>query len=228
MNTTNHVMRNYSAIVFDLDGTLIDSQIDYQKMSDMIKEILTINELPELLEDRRKVYRVIQGGELTLLEFGLPKERVKDTLLEMEKVMNSIELEALSSIEVKPNAHKTLQTLKDLGFKLGIATRGHNEYAYQAMKKTGLYEYFIQVVARNDVTYPKPDPRHLLHVIELLKAKPEETLFIGDTTTDLRTAKAAHVDFIGYNRGESWVQRLLDEGCERIINDLYEVVDIVK
>nr|MBC8463192.1 HAD hydrolase-like protein [Candidatus Bathyarchaeota archaeon] len=72
----------------------------------------------------------------------------------------------------------------------------------------------------------KPDARQLLVTIEHVGAKPEETLYIGDTTTDLTTAKNADVDFIGYWRDEQWAQRLIDGGCEKIVKDLLDIIEI--
>ena len=91
-----------------------------------------------------------------------------------------------------------------------------------------MLRFFHQVVARDDVPYPKPDPRHLLYTIRLLGVDPGDTLFIGDTTTDLQTADAAGVEFIGYWRDESWAQRLMEGGCSRIVKDLREIPRLVK
>jgi len=72
------------------------------------------------------------------------------------------------------------------------------------------------------------DPRHLLYTIDLLGVEPEETLFVGDTTTDLHTADAAGVEFVGYWRDDAWAQRLMDDGCTRMIKDLRALPRIVK
>jgi HAD superfamily hydrolase (TIGR01549 family) len=213
-------------VVFDLDGTLIESHINYERMGQLIKNVLVKYGMTEPLEDRRKIYRVIRGGKSTLIEFGHPIKNMEQTLIEMEKVMNLVELEALPTILPKPNALKTLTALNEAGFKLGIATRSHHEYAKQCLNKTRMDYYFDRIVARDDVPWPKPDPRHLLHTIDLLESKQESTLYIGDTTTDLTTANAAKVRFIGYKRDDVWAQRLIDAGCKFIIEDLYDIISV--
>lgn len=221
-------MRPVKAVVFDLDGTLMDSKIDYEKMGNRIRELLVSRGLPEPLEDRRKVYRVISGGAATLREYGLPEASLEATLAEMETIMNDIELEALDAMELKPFARTVVAELHGEGLGLGVATRSHREYTLRGLKRYDMLRFFHQVVARDDVPYPKPDPRHLLYTIRLLGVDPEDTLFIGDTTTDLQTADAAGVEFIGYWRDESWAQRLMEGGCSRIVKDLREIPRLVK
>ena len=215
-------------MVFDLDGTLMDSKIDYEKMGNRIRELLVSRGLPEPLEDRRKVYRVISGGAATLREYGLPEASLEATLAEMETIMNGIELEALDAMELKPYARTVVAELHGEGIGLGVATRSHREYTLRGLKRYDMLRFFHQVVARDDVPYPKPDPRHLLYTIRLLGVDPGDTLFIGDTMTDLQTADAAGVEFIGYWRDESWAQRLMEGGCSRIVKDLREIPRLVK
>lgn len=221
-------MRPVKAVVFDLDGTLMDSKIDYEKMGNRIRELLVSRGLPEPLEDRRKVYRVISGGAATLREYGLPEASLEATMAEMETIMNDIELEALDAMELKPYARTVVAELHGEGLGLGVATRSHREYTLRGLKRYDMLRFFHQVVARDDVPYPKPDPRHLLYTIRLLGVDPGDTLFIGDTTTDLQTADAAGVEFIGYWRDESWAQRLMEGGCSRIVKDLREIPRLVK
>ena len=216
----------YKAVVFDLDGTLVESKIDYEKMGEQIKELLGRNGMVEHIEDRRKAYMVTRGGAKTLLEFGLPKENLESTLIELDQVMNNIELDALSTMKLKPNALETIQALHAERYRLGICTRSHRAYADKVLEMYELGEFFHAVVARDDTPNPKPDARQLLVTIDQVGAQPEETLYIGDTTTDLTTARNANVDFIGYWRDELWAQRLIDGGCEKIVKDLLEIIEI--
>jgi phosphoglycolate phosphatase-like HAD superfamily hydrolase len=217
----------YKAVVFDLDGTLVESHINYEKMGEQIKELLDQQGMKTHIEERRKAYMVIRGGAESLLEYGLPQENLETALIKLDTIMNNIELEALPTTLLKPNAFETLQKLQEKGYRLGIATRSHGEYAAKTLNKFNLTHFFNGVVARDETQYPKPDPRHLLSAIALIGAKPEETLYIGDTITDLNTSRAANIDFIGYWRDEEWAQRLIDGGCTRIIKDLYELVELL-
>ncbi|HUV33436.1 MAG TPA: HAD-IA family hydrolase, partial [Candidatus Desulfaltia sp.] len=91
-----------------------------------------------------------------------------------------------------------------------------------------LTRYFTTVVARDDTPTPKPHPGHLLQALSQLGSEKTRTLYVGDTTTDLETAQAAGVSFIGYWRDDQWAQRLLDAGCTTIVKDLKELVSLVE
>jgi HAD superfamily hydrolase (TIGR01549 family) len=220
-------MGRYKAVVFDLDGTLQDSKIDYQKMTERVRQILICEGIPEsALGDRRTVYLIIRGGADSLLDLGVRDERVQTVLNLMTEALNKTELEATDSVEPKRNAHQTLETLHRNGILLGIATRSHRAYAEKCLTKMGMRHYIRGMLARDDVPFPKPDPRHLFETIALLDVDPGDVLYVGDTTTDLETARAAKVDFVGYKRDEAWAQRLLDAGCDHLAEDLLEVAEI--
>jgi phosphoglycolate phosphatase len=220
-------MGRYKAVVFDLDGTLQDSKIDYQKMTERVRQVLIGEGIPEsALGDRRTVYLIIRGGADSLLKLGVRDERVQTVLNLMTEALNKTELEATDSVEPKRNALQTLETLHRNGILLGIATRSHRAYAEKCLAKMGIRQYIQGMLARDDVPFPKPDPRHLFETIALLDVDPGDVLYVGDTTTDLETARAAEVDFIGYKRDEAWGQHLLDAGCDLLAEDLLEVVEM--
>jgi phosphoglycolate phosphatase len=217
------------AVVFDLDGTLVDSKIDYERMAGKIRVVLSEAGVPEeRLTDRRKIYQIIRGGDKVLAEMGVdPKKRPAITS-EMERIMNQTELEGAYLSKPMRNSAETLRALKERGLGIGIATRGCSEYAVESMKLTGLTDYVDKCLARDEVPYPKPDPRHLLDVLTHLGVEPKQVFYVGDTPTDLETAEAAKVEFIGYKRDEEWGKRLTDAGCKRMVDDLFDLVRIAE
>jgi HAD superfamily hydrolase (TIGR01509 family) len=144
----------------------------------------------------------------------------------MERIMNQVELEGAHLAKPMRNSAETLRVLRKRGLGIGIATRGCREYAIESMKLTGIQSYVDKCLARDEVPYPKPDPRHLLDVVARIGAKPEEVIYVGDTSTDLETANAAHIEFIGYKRDEEWGKRLTDAGCRRMVDDLLDIIEI--
>jgi phosphoglycolate phosphatase len=217
------------AVVFDLDGTLVDSKIDYERMAGMIRVVLSEGGVPEeRLTDRRKIYQIIRGGDRVLTEMGVEEAKRHGIAAEMERIMNQVELEGAHLAKPMRNASETLKALRALGLGIGIATRGCREYAVESMRLTGIHGYVDKCLARDDVPYPKPDPRHLIDVVKHLGAGPGEVFYVGDTSTDLETANAANVAFIGYKRDEEWGRRLIDAGCRRMVDDLIDLVGIAE
>ncbi len=217
------------AVVFDLDGTLVDSKIDYERMAGMIRVVLSEGGVPEeRLTDRRKIYQIIRGGDKVLTDLGVEPAKRTRIAGEMEHIMNRVELDGAHLSKPMRNAGETLKALKGRGLGIGIATRGCREYAAESMRLTGIHGYVDKCLARDDVPYPKPDPRHLLDVVTHLGAGPGDVFYVGDTSTDLETANAANVAFIGYKRDEEWGKRLIDAGCKRMVDDLIDLVGIAE
>ncbi len=213
------------AVVFDLDGTLVDSTIDYEKMSNLIKEILLDAGVDGgILTDRRRVYAVIRGGEAAIAGFGIESARASDANTKINAIMNMVELEGAYLAKPMRNSAETLAALKARGLYIGVATRGCREYAVESMRLTGLIPLVEVCLARDDVPHPKPDPRHLLDVLARLGVNPGEAFYVGDTSTDLETANAAKVMFVGYKRNEEWGKRLVEAGCSRMVDDLLDLV----
>ena len=215
------------AVIFDLDGTLIQSKIDYEEMRRRVIEIISATGVStENLSQSRRIWEIIQGSEKALEEIGLTSDVRDLTLRKINAALNEVELKALETVELTRNAKETLRSLRLGGFKIGIATRGCKAYALNSLEKTGLTELVDEMLARDDVEHPKPDPRHLLKVMEALGCPSDRVLYIGDTTTDLSTAQAAHVAFVGFLRNDEWGKRLEEAGCQVLIDDLNMLVEI--
>jgi len=183
-------------------------------------------EAEELLQSRR-VWEIIMGGERMLEEMGLEAERRKQTMRLITEALNAVELEAVELVTLTPYAHEALEELRGRGLGIGIATRSCNAYAVRSLELTDLGRYVDVLLARDDVEHPKPDPRHLLQVVEAMGASPSAVVFVGDTTTDMKTAQEAGIAFIGFLRNDEWGRQLREAGCEVLINDLRKIADLV-
>ncbi|MDH5200239.1 MAG: hypothetical protein OEW93_05075, partial [Candidatus Bathyarchaeota archaeon] len=92
-----------SAVIFDLDGTLIRSRHNYREMARRAEAILVDEGVPEEeLDEPRKVWQIIRGGLEALGGLGLSSERVKWTLQRINEALNSVELLSLDSVESVP------------------------------------------------------------------------------------------------------------------------------
>jgi len=216
------------AVVFDLDGTLIQSKIDYDKMRKKVVEVLVGAGAPQgELDHSRRVWEIIMGGERMLREIGVTPEGCLAVMKRITGEMNAVELEALDTVKPTPHAHEALSIIRERGWGIGVATRSCNAYATQSLRRTGLERFVDVLLARDDVEHPKPDPRHLLQVVEALGASTRGVVYVGDTATDLRTAAEAGVAFIGFLRDDDWGRRLREAGCETMIDDLLRLPEIV-
>lgn len=221
-------MKAIEAVVFDLDGTLVRSKHDYREMLRRVEAVLRDAGVPdEVLSEPGTVRRIIRSGEEGLEELGLTGAERRRTYRRITEALNTVELLALESVEPMTGAREMLHAIKERGLKVGIATRAGGAYAKRCLEITGLIDYVDAFLARDEVEHAKPDPRHLLQVVDDLGTSPQKVIYIGDTTTDLTTAMAADISFIGYAGNEEWVKRMKESGCDAFISDLRGVVEMI-
>lgn len=215
-------------VVFDLDGTLVRSQHDYSEMTKRVKQVLLeAGVTSEIVEEQGRTWQAIRGGPDSLIGLGIQESQFDDVSGKVTAALNSVEVLSLETVESIPNTKELLCYLQNEEYSIGIATRACKEYSEKALEKLELKQYIDAMLARDEVVFPKPDPRHLFDVVELLSLSPEDIIYIGDTGTDLDTAKAANVPFVAYMGNPRWAERMKETGIEYSISDLIELKKLV-
>jgi pyrophosphatase PpaX len=202
------------AVLFDLDGTLIDS-IDLILAS---FRHATATVLGEALPD-----------ELMLRDVGLPlakqmrdfSEEHADELLRVYREHNArVHDELLRSFE---GVDETLVWLAGSGYKMGVVTSKMRAMACRGLELLALTEFFDVVVGFDDVTVHKPDP-HPLHVAaEALGVAIETCAYVGDSPHDMAAARASGCVAIGATWGVSTRETLLAAGAEYVVDGMREL-----
>jgi phosphoglycolate phosphatase len=185
------------AIIFDMDGTLIRTTIDFRRMNQGIAETLLQHGLPrDILDPSGKVNESIvraysffkmhsQGGWAEALEKDLNRVSLE---VEMARVEESREV---------PGTADTLDYLRSKGMLTAVLTRGSRAYTERALRAAGLDGRFEFVMCRDDhpLTEAKPNPLALRRVYDALQLGGQECLFVGDHDTDLLCARGAGSPF---------------------------------
>ena len=212
----------YKAVCFDMDGTLLDTNVDYERMSNVIFDEMVRIGVPEEVIDRSEGYKFnLDSGVNYLFSQGRADE-VYAIGLRVAKMARDVEMEKVDEARPFPKAIQLLEWIHSKGMKTGLLTRGCREYAEAAMKVCGVTDLLDAVVARDD--YPeseaKPSPKAMEHIAEILSVKPEEILFFGDHVFDYHCARDAGSGFVGVLTGtytkEDWE--------EMGVNDVYDSV----
>jgi phosphoglycolate phosphatase len=216
------------AIIFDLDGTLIESHHDYQEMGKRVREIFKNEGVPpKELNDSRRIWEIIGVGVKSLKNMGFEAEEIKYVLERINDSLNEVELLIIQNVRLKPGALEILKFLGEKGMKIGIATRSCHDYATKSLEKTGISDFVAIYLGRDQVEHPKPDPRHLLDIINILNVNLDEVFFVGDTATDHQTALSAGIRFIGYPSNDTWKERMIEAGDLTLISNLKEIKDFI-
>ena len=215
------------AVIFDLDGTLINSVIPFEKMKQMMIAYLeSVGVSPDLLNDRMLNFEITGKAAEDLRAKGFPEEQIRTILGRISEIMNRVELESVDSAAATEGVREALRDLKANGLKLGVMTRGCREYAQKVLGRLGLREYFDAVVARDDVEKPKPNPEHAFHLLSLLGVSAAEALYVGDHWSDAECAKQAGLGFVLFGRPGQDTEPSREFSFEAV-DDIRDVVSLV-
>ena len=184
-------MSSQLLIIFDLDGTLIKSNIDYEGMRIELRRILKSFISTEEFQNITSSYRSI----LELIEFIEKNDSTGKILQESWEYIEEQELKGYEKAVIEDDVHPTLEKLLELGHTITILTNNSRKLTDFGLEKYRLREYFEYVLTRDEVTNPKPDPEGLLKTIEYFNKDKEETIFIGDSWLDAETAINAGIKF---------------------------------
>lgn len=171
-----------SAVIFDLDGVLVDS-------------------IAVMREAFRIAYAEVVGpGPAPFEEYGrhlgryFPDiMRIMGLPLEMEEVFVRESYRLADRVRVFDGVREVVQTLRERGIRLAIATGKSGTRARSLLDLLGMLPLFDHVVGSDEVAHPKPAPDIVLHALDLLGARPYEAIMVGDAVTDLESARAAAV-----------------------------------
>ena len=199
-------------VVFDLDGTLVDSAVDFTRMKERMIKILEGNGVPRGLLTPQETTVVIQEkAERVWEDQGKPVDERARIREEMETVMDLTEMEAAATTVEVQGALDAVKRLRERGYVLAVLTRSHCAYAMEVLRKTGMLDYFDLVLGRKETPRPKPYPEALQHTAKLMGLELNEIVFVGDHHIDASCAENARCHFIGVRTGprgeESWNQR---------------------
>ena len=195
----------HQALLFDLDGTLIDSLDD---LVSAINLTMVQNQLPPLC--REAVSRFIGKGSRILVEKALreilgnlPSTEILDSI-HQQYLQNMLETQGHYT-RCFEGVHSVLGTLKKGGYLLALATNKPRVNTLRLLEQLELGDFFSVIVAGDDTPNPKPAPDILIQAMQSLGVTPDTSIMIGDSMNDALAAKSAHTACIlletGYNEG---------------------------
>lgn len=211
-------------LIFDLDGTLIDS----------IKDITTSVNLALKEYGYKKVSldfvkKNTGKGFRMLIKDSLPE--VKDDKL-IDEITALYTIKYSEHYNDKTDAYEgikeTLTLLQEKGIKLAINSNKKDLYTKNLMKKIFPNINFIAVYGEREGIKNKPDPTSANEIVDLMKLDKSEVLYVGDSEVDIRTSKNANLKSIGCKWGFRKEETLIKEGATYIIDKPKQIIDIIE
>lgn len=212
-----------ATLVFDLDGTLVDTAPDL---------IGTLNHLLTGLGCRTAedmhIRPFISFGARRMIVEGLSMAGREMNEEEIDRVLADFLDHYGANIAVKsapyPNIIDVLDTAAGSGARLGVCTNKREDLSISLLTQLDLHHRFGSVVGRDTLDVCKPDPRHLTETIVRAGGDPARAIMIGDSPTDVATARAAGIPVVAVSFGYSEVSpRQL--GADTVIDDYADLME---
>ena len=223
------MMQQYT-ILFDLDGTLVDTAPDLMRAHNHVMK--KFGYPTKSTEQIRNLVGQGAGAMLGRSIWGQAKKefgRVQDEKIKKEMVKGFVDFYGKNIVNESTLINGVKEFLiwcKEKKISMGVCTNKQEHLAVDLLKKIGINDFFEYVAGHNTFEYCKPDPRHLTSVIEILGGDIKKTLMIGDSETDANAAKSAGIPVIlledGYtekNTTEIYHNHLIKDfvGIEKIV-----------
>ncbi|MFP4563177.1 MAG: HAD family hydrolase [Spirochaetia bacterium] len=213
-------MNGPRAIIFDLDGTLADTLAD---LTDVTNAVLADNGFPGHAEE---AYRDMVGWGLTnLIVRALPEDRRRDETVNAlaAELLRRYTREPVIKTRPYPGILSMLEELEERGIPMSVLSNKADPVARRVVERILPGKRFTAVRGAVDGVPKKPDPRSALEIGESMGFPPEKVLFIGDSTVDMHTARAAGMIPAGVSWGFRPPEELLREGAEFIFEKPREI-----
>ncbi|MBV9859486.1 MAG: phosphoglycolate phosphatase [Alphaproteobacteria bacterium] len=206
-------------LLFDLDGTLIDSVPDLcAALNQMLRERGRAPLTPQ------EVAPMVGDGMPALVSRALAARGLDpvETPALLPRYVALYEANAANLTRPYPHVPETLELLRRRGYRLGICTNKLQRPTMVVLRALGLSELFDAVAGGDRFPVKKPDGGHVLGLIDLLYGRADRAAMIGDHENDAAAAKAAKVPILlmryGYARGD-----LATLGCDALLDDFAEL-----
>ena len=208
-----HFMRPSSlvrGIIFDFDGTLIDS---YEAIARSLNHARGAYSMPPL--PLEQIRAMVGHGLEHLIETALGADRVEDGVRQFRESYGAIcEKQTTLLATVK----ETLEELDRRGYMMGIASNKPSYFARPILKALEIDHLFVEVLGPNDVGKPKPDPEMLELIMMRFGLGPDELVYIGDMPLDIEVARRAGVSVFALPTGSAGKEALLDARPDRLLH----------
>jgi len=223
-------MKQKFTILFDLDGTLVDTAPDL-----MLAHNHVMKKFGYPTKSTEEIRNLVGKGAGALIgrsiwgqakkEFSkVLDEKIKDDMV--KEFINFYGKNIINKSTLINGVKEFLKWCKEQSISMAVCTNKQEHLSNDLLKKIGIYDFFEYVAGSNTFDYCKPDPRHLTNVVEILDGDIKRTIMIGDSENDANAAKAAEIPVIllenGYtekNTTEIYHNHLIKDfiGIEKII-----------
>jgi phosphoglycolate phosphatase len=218
-------MISINCLLFDLDGTLIDSR------SDLARSVnLTLTDLGRRQLDESEIAGFVGDGVWVLIRRCLkaadPEHREPDTEMHRQALAllrKHYSEQMLVQTRLYPNVRETLSRFD--AKKIALVTSKESDFASQLLEHFGLMTYFDCIIGGNTLPERKPDPKPVEEAMRRLGCAAEESVMVGDSENDVIAGRSAGTRTCAVTYGFRSRQQLLATGPDVVIDDFNQLGD---
>lgn len=210
------------ALVFDLDGTLIDSRRD---ITHAVNHVLVSSGRSPLPEAQIASY--VGDGAFTLMQRATGLARLDPELAVLHAQFRAYyTAHPATHTLVYPSVRETLSSLSTSHYRVALCTNKPRATTDRVLDALELTRFFAVTVCADDLAHQKPHPEPLLHIAKTLQLQPHELAMIGDGPQDIECGKAAGAITVGVTYGIRPVTEVLASHPDHLVDSLGEVLEL--
>ncbi|MBE6837250.1 MAG: HAD family hydrolase [Ruminococcus sp.] len=211
-------------VVFDLDGTLVDSVCD---LADSVNFILSKNGYP--INDTDKYYKFVGDGTLKLVERALKgKTDDKKVIMRLhDEFLAYYSEHCLDKTRAYDGIYELLKNLNKMNVMISVASNKTDVFTKEIVSKLFEEIAFSDVSGKKEGVPKKPDPQIVFDIMNYSNVKPFETLYVGDSDVDVQTGHNAGLLICGCEWGFRGREELLNAGSDFIVKYPKEIISII-
>ena len=213
------------AVIFDLDGTLVDTAPD---LLGALNAVLTVDGFEAI--EPSDLRHLVGNGVRAMFEHALTRKggsvapaRMTDMT---ERFLTYYRANIARGSKPFPRVPETLDLLGNSGAGLGVCTNKAQDLTELLLNELRLSRHFPAVIGGGRTPYNKPDPRHVFEVMKALNGQRERAVLVGDSSVDVAAARAAEIPVIAMSYGYTPVP-VAELGADAVVDDFAALPEVI-
>ena len=217
------------AVIFDLDGTIVDFNLDYKSLRAEVIQTLNNEGIPSsIFSMNESIFNMLKKADIYVRNNGRKDIDIARVKKEVLSVANRYESQAAHATSLVPGILEALKTLNKMKMKLAIFTVNGEKSASYIIRSFRLKRFFDVMITRESVSAIKPNPAHLEATLKALNVEPKEAIVVGDSKWDMGCAQELNVIAVGVATGISSPKELINAGATHLISSAIHLPKLIQ
>jgi phosphoglycolate phosphatase len=217
------------AVIFDLDGTIANFNLDYKAMRSEVRTYLISIHVPvSVLDVNESIFEMLKKAEIFIKHSSKSADAFEEVRARALSIAERYEMEAATTTSLLTGAVETLKDLKKMNLKMGLCTTSSEKAANYILQRFKIDGFFKVVVSRDRVKYVKPHTEQLELALKTLGVHAKSALIVGDSVVDMQSAMELKAVATGLQSGLYSTEQLMSNGANYIVTTLTDLPVLIK